>query len=64
LHILPGTDLWERSEELGLAHDPVAPHEVISTPDIDFADLRRLEVLGAALTNAYRARVPKKGSAA
>jgi radical SAM superfamily enzyme YgiQ (UPF0313 family) len=56
LHVLPGTDLWERSAELGLAFDPEPPHEVVSTVDIGFADLRRLEVLGNAATAIYRAR--------
>lgn len=56
LHVLPGTDLWQRAEELGLVHDPSPPHEVVSTGDIGFADLRRLEVMGNALMDHYRAR--------
>lgn len=59
LHVLPGTDLWARAEELGLRFDPEPPHELISTADIAFADLRRLEVLGTAATAIYRARLPK-----
>ncbi|MDF1541575.1 MAG: radical SAM protein [Anaerosomatales bacterium] len=57
LHVLPGTDLWQRCGEVGLAFDPAPPHEVISTGEIDFADLRRLEVMGNAVMDHYRARL-------
>ncbi len=57
LHVLPGTDLWRRAEELGVRYDPVPPHEVIATGQMDYADLRRLEVLGTAATAIYRARI-------
>ena len=57
LHVLPGTDLWQRAEELGVSFDPAPPHEVIKTGEIGFADLRRLEVMGNALMSHYRARV-------
>lgn len=56
LHVLPGTELWERAEELGLVFDSQPPHEVIATRDLSFADLRRLEALGKAATAIYRAR--------
>ncbi len=57
LHVLPGTDLWQRAEEVGLAFDPAPPHEVVSTGEIGFADLRRLEVMGNALMEHYQARI-------
>ncbi len=57
LHVLPGTDLWERASEFGLVFDRQPPHELISTADIGYADLRRLEVLGNAAASAYRARI-------
>lgn len=57
LHVLPGTDLWYRAEELGLVFDPEPPHELIATRDIGFADLRRLEELGVAAATVYRARL-------
>lgn len=56
LHVLPGTDLWERADELGLTYDSQPPHEVVSTATIPFAELRRLEVLGNAATKLYRTR--------
>ncbi len=57
LHVLPGTDLWERAPELGLEFDAEPSHEIIATPDAGFRDLRRAEVLGNAVQKAYRARV-------
>ena len=56
LHVLPGTDMWNRAEELGIVYDPNPPHEVVSTGEISFQDLRRLEVMGNALMGHYRAR--------
>jgi radical SAM superfamily enzyme YgiQ (UPF0313 family) len=56
LHVLPGTDLWARADELELAHDEAPPHEVVSTSDVSFQDLRRAEVLSTALARTYRAR--------
>lgn len=57
LHVLPGTDLWERAADLGLAFDPRAPHEVVATRELSFTDLRRLEVLGNAAARTYAARL-------
>jgi radical SAM superfamily enzyme YgiQ (UPF0313 family) len=57
LHVLPGTDLWERAVELGLEFDREPSHEVIATPDVGFRDLRRAEVLASSLQSVYRARV-------
>jgi len=57
LHVLPGTELWERAAELGLSFDAEPPHEIIATPDIRFRDLRRAEVFANALQAAYRARI-------
>lgn len=57
LHVLPGTPLWDRSEEYGLMFDSEPPHEIISTRDISFTELRQLEVFGSALGELYRARI-------
>jgi len=57
LHVLPGTDLWERAAELGLEFDREPPHEVIATPDVGFRDLRRAEVLASWVQSVYRARI-------
>ncbi len=57
LHVLPGTELWENAETLGLAYNPDPPHEVISTATMGFAALRRAEVFGTAVTRLYAARI-------
>ncbi len=57
LHVLPGTTLWDRAQEFGLAYNPNPPHEIVRTPTMTFSDLRRAEVLGSAITAHYRARV-------
>lgn len=57
LHVLPGTELWLRATELGLVYDSEPPHELISTADIGYAELRRLEELGNAAAAIYRARI-------
>jgi len=57
LHVLPGTLLWDTAEELGLRYDLDPPHEVIETRDVNYTDLRNLEVFGNALGRLYRARI-------
>jgi len=57
LHVLPGTQLWERAFEFGLEFDREPPHEIIATPDANFRDLRRAEVLAASVQAVYRARI-------
>jgi hypothetical protein len=57
LHVLPGTDLFQRAGELGLVYDPEPPHEIISTEDISFADLRRLEARSVYIARLYAASV-------
>jgi radical SAM superfamily enzyme len=56
LHVLPGTEMWEKADERGLRYDKNPPHEVIETCDIGYLDLRNLEVFGLALGKLYRAR--------
>lgn len=57
LHVLPGTDLWARADDLGLRYDPEPPHEVIATETIGYQDLRRAEVRALWLQTQYRARI-------
>lgn len=62
LHVLPGTELWQRADELGLRFDPRAPHEIIATPHVDFADLRRAEARSLYLIGVYSARLNDRRS--
>jgi len=57
LHVLPGTDLWARARELGLAFDPEPPHEIIATPAIDYVAMRRAEVRMTWVQRQYEARL-------
>ncbi|MDO8880092.1 MAG: radical SAM protein [Coriobacteriia bacterium] len=57
LHVLPGTELYERASELGLCFDPEPPHEIIATTDIGFADLRRVEARSVYIARQYAARL-------
>jgi anaerobic magnesium-protoporphyrin IX monomethyl ester cyclase len=57
LHVLPGTDLSNRSSELGLESEPAKAHAVMRTREIPFADIRRLEVMAASMQSSYRARL-------
>lgn len=57
LHVLPGTDLWHRAEELGLVFDAEPPHEIIATATIGYADLRRAEVRATWLQRQYESRI-------
>jgi len=54
LHVLPGTLLWDKADELGLQYDSEPPHTVMQTADISFKELRELEVFGVALSALYR----------
>ena len=55
LHVLPGTELWARSPDLGLVYDPEPPHEVIATVEMTYGDLRRAEMFAVAAAQVYRA---------
>ncbi len=55
LHVLPGTELYTRAEELGLKYDPEPPHEIIETETIGFTDLRRLEARSIYVAARYAA---------
>jgi len=57
LHVLPGTDLWNRASELGLAFDPEPPHEIISTPTISYVEMRRAEVRATWIQRQYESRL-------
>jgi radical SAM superfamily enzyme YgiQ (UPF0313 family) len=57
LHVLPGTELYERAAELGLRFDPEPPHEIIATSEVGFADLRRAEARSVYIARQYAARL-------
>ena len=60
LHVLPGTPLWDRADELGLVYDTRAPHEIMATRDLTFKELRQLEVFGVALGKLIDTKIEGK----
>jgi anaerobic magnesium-protoporphyrin IX monomethyl ester cyclase len=59
LHVLPGTDLFNRADELGLVFNQDPPHEIIHTATMDFSELRRAEAFGCTVADHYRARLTR-----
>lgn len=53
LSVLPGTDLFDRAEALGLVWEKVPPYHVIKTKDFTADDLKRAEKLSKACTFFY-----------
>lgn len=53
LSVLPGTDLFDRAESLGLVWEKVPPYHVIKTTDFTGDDLKRAEKLSKACTYFY-----------
>ena len=53
LSVLPGTDLFDRAESLGLVWEKEPPYHVIKTKDFTADDLKRAEKLSKACTYFY-----------
>lgn len=60
LHVLPGTQLWDRADEYGLVVHGRAPHEIVATRQMDFVELRRTEGFASAVADIYEARVTRQ----
>jgi len=55
LSVLPGTDLYDKAEELGLIFESKAPYHVIKTKSFTPAELERARQLAAACSYFYNA---------
>lgn len=53
LHVLPGTVLYEKSDEFGLKFDDKAPHLVLSTPDFPYEDIDKAVIIAYSLDKEY-----------
>jgi anaerobic magnesium-protoporphyrin IX monomethyl ester cyclase len=53
LHVLPGTVLYEKSNEFGLKFDDKAPHLVLSTPDFPYEDIDKAVIMAYSLDKEY-----------
>lgn len=55
LSVLPGTDLYDRSENLGLVYEKEPPYHVIKTKQFSIEDMKRAELLAKACSYFYNA---------
>jgi len=53
LHVLPGTVLYERSDEFELRFDDKAPHLVLGTPDFPYEDIDKAVVMAYSIDKEY-----------
>lgn len=53
LNVLPGTDLYNRREELGLTFNEEAPHQILSNSTFPYRQMRKAEVLATSLAKEY-----------
>lgn len=58
LHVLPGTVLYEKSEEFGLKFDAKAPHLVLSAPDFTYEDIDKAVIMAYSLDKEYNIKTP------
>lgn len=56
LHVLPGTVLYDKSEEYGLKFDDKAPHLVLSAPEFPFEDIDKAVIMAYSLDREYNVR--------
>ena len=55
LSVLPGTDLFDRADSLGLVYEKEPPYHVIKTKEITTDDMKRAEKLSKACSYFYNA---------
>lgn len=60
LNVLPGTDLWNRAGEFGLAFDPEPPHEIVRTAQMGFTELRQTELFALTVARCYSTRIGER----
>lgn len=53
LSVLPGTDLFDRADGLGLVYEKEPPYHVIKTKELSVDDMKRAEKLSMACTSFY-----------
>jgi len=58
LHVLPGTVLYEKSEEFGLKFDDKAPHLILSAPDFPYEDIDKAVIMAYSLDKEYNIKQP------
>jgi radical SAM superfamily enzyme YgiQ (UPF0313 family) len=61
LHVLPGTVLYEKSNEFGLKFDDKAPHLVLSAPGFPYEDIDKAVIMAYSLDREYNIK-PQTGT--
>jgi anaerobic magnesium-protoporphyrin IX monomethyl ester cyclase len=56
LHVLPGTILYDKSQEFGLKFDDKAPHLILSAPDFPYEDIDKAVIMAYSLDKEYNIR--------
>ena len=57
LHVLPGTILYEKSQEFGLKFDDKAPHLILSAPDFPYEDIDKAVLMAYSLDKDYNTKL-------
>jgi radical SAM superfamily enzyme len=57
LHVLPGTILYEKSQEFGLKFDDKAPHLILSAPDFPYEDIDKAVIMAYSLDKEYNTKL-------
>lgn len=58
LHVLPGTPLFEKAEEFGLAFDPNAPHYVVGSDSYPFEQIYQAVLFSSSSAKEYNVGFP------
>jgi len=58
LHVLPGTNLYEKSNEFSLKFDDKAPHLVLSAPDFPYEEIDKAVIMAYSLDKEYNIKPP------
>ena len=58
LHVLPGTILYEKSQEFGLKFDDKAPHLILGAPDFPYEDIDKAVIMAYSLDKEYNIKRP------
>ncbi len=56
LHVLPGTVLYEKSDEFGIKFDEAAPHLILDVPNFPFEDIDKAVIMAYSLDKEYNVK--------
>jgi radical SAM superfamily enzyme YgiQ (UPF0313 family) len=62
LHVLPGTELYENSGNLGLEFDEKAPHMVVKNSTFPYEEIDKAVIMSVSVGKEYNMRLPGTSS--